>query len=184
MFVFRISACVAVMLLSISACSSEQPEQPAATPQEQAAAPAAATSQPAAASETATPAGETETAASKMTDTSKPAGETTPPPASKPAEPQMTLGPNMVRISASIVDTEEAGNSYICTLKIEQVKGTGPSTPPLARGNDIKVRIKKVVGQSDKLASKGGTVDVTMQHSPPMASIQPPPPSWNVMEVH
>jgi len=78
---------------------------------------------------------------------------------------------------------EETGNSYICTLNIEQIVGTGPSTPSLVRGNEIKVRIKKVVVHSGKLAEKGDNIEVTLQHTPPLVSIQPPP-AWNVMEVH
>ena len=39
--------------------------------------------------------------------------------------PQRRMGPNMARVSASIVDVEKTGNSYICTLKIEQILGTG-----------------------------------------------------------
>ena len=98
--------------------------------------------------------------------------------------PKLSLGPNMARVTASIVDVEKTENSYFCTLNIEQILGTGPSTPPLVRGNEIKVWIKKVVDHSEKLAGKEGTVEVTLHHVPPLASIQPPPPAWNVLEVH
>ena len=185
-----------ISLMIGAACSSEeQPEQPPAPPPEQASAPQAAASQPTEtasemATSTETKSAATETMAEtkakpvvseeKMAEPEHPDSETTP----MKSAPQVTLGPSMIRVNASIVNTEETGNSYICTLSIEQILGSGPSTPSVVRGNEIKVRIKKVVGHSEKLADKGGKVDVTLQHSKPMAAIQPPPPSWNVMEVH
>ncbi len=182
MFNSRIAVLGAGILLIIGACSSsEQPEQPSSPPQEQTAASQTATSQPA------------ETT-SGMAASSEDMAETNAKPAASgenmaaqeeqmKSNPQLTMGPNVARVSASIVDVEETGNSYICTLNIEQILGTGPSTPSLVRGNEIKVRIKKVVGHSGKLAEKGGNIEVTLQHTPPLASIQPPP-AWNVMEVH
>ena len=182
MFNSRITVLVAGILLIIGACSSsEQPEQPSSTPQEQTSASQTATSQPA------------ETT-SGMAASNEDMAETKAKPAASgenmaaqeeqmKSNPQLSMGPKMARVSASIVDVEETGNSYICTLNIEQILGSGPSTPSLVRGNEIKVRIKKVVGQSEKLAEKGGNIEVTLQHTPPLASIQPPPPAWNVMEV-
>jgi hypothetical protein len=197
MFISRLATWATGITLMIgAACSSseEQPEQSPSMPQEQASAPQASTSQPAeTASEMATSTETTPPVSDNVAETkAKPAAsEEYMTPQQAPASgtipmktaPQMTLGPNMIRVNASIVNTEGTGNSYICTLNIEQILGSGPSTPSLVRGNEIKVRIKKVVGQSEKMAVKGGNIEVTLQHTPPLASIQPPP-AWNVMEVH
>ena len=197
MIVSRIAAWGTGILLIIGACSSsEQPEQPSSTPQEQAPEAQAAVSQPAeTTSETATSTEESTPAVSEdMAETkAKPAEseeklaaqeESAPEATPMKSAPLITLGPNMLKVNASIVDVEETGNSYICTLNIEQILGRGASTPPLVRGNEIKVRIKKVVNQSEKLAEKGSKVEVTLQHALPMASIQPPLPAWTVMKVH
>jgi hypothetical protein len=179
----RITVLGAGILLIIGACSSpEQPEQPSSMLQEQTSALQTATSQPA------------ETT-SGMAASNEDMAETKSKPAASgenmaaqeeqmKSYPQLSMGPNMARVTASIVDVEKTENSYICTLNIEQILGTGPSTPPLVRGNEIKVWIKKIVDHSEKLAGKEGTVEVTLQHAPPLASIQPPPPAWNVLEVH
>jgi hypothetical protein len=180
----------------MSACGSPEPQSPPAeTPQTQQQAPAQTaeaapdslqpvqqadsslqTPEPAA---SAAQPGQNRPAQTNMADTSNQSQQ--PPPAA-PAEPAMA--PHTIRVTASVLACREENNGYIATITIQKVHAYGASTPPLATGNEIAVRIMKSVDQAARFTQQGGTLELTMRHQTPLAAVQPPPPAWQVMKVH
>jgi hypothetical protein len=121
--------------------------------------------------------------ASKKVDAPTPAPENKEAEAATPPSAP-ALAPQTARVTATVENTSEQGNAYICAIKIAHTHGYGASTPPLASGSEIQARIQKTVTGSDKFSQSGVTVEITLRFQKPLATMQPPPPSWNIIAVH
>lgn len=71
----------------------------------------------------------------------------------KPPE-QATIPPQNADIKISVLEIVTSGDNIYCNAKVDEVTGYGPSTPPLAQGQIIKIYFPAKVVEQEKIAAE------------------------------
>ncbi|MBM3261857.1 MAG: hypothetical protein FJY97_00260 [candidate division Zixibacteria bacterium] len=163
-------------LVSGTACSSS-PE----TPPETSALPAALQTAPA---ESTVAAPDTTPAPVASAEDTMPRPASTIQTPSAPPASTLASAPGTFRARVTLLTTEETTDGFLVILRIDTVTGRGASTPPLAAGNEIRARIEKSVDRAETLGRAGLSAETTLRYQKLMTTVQPPPPSWQVVVIH
>ncbi len=101
---------------------------------------------------------------------------------------QIPLAPGSALTSLELISTNNKETEYICLFKVKEVKGYGPSTKPLAIGEEIKVSISKNLLSRHNLKIsevlvKGTALKMTIQHIGQVANLKPTV-SWQTVKIN
>lgn len=87
--------------------------------------------------------------------------------------PEIPLPPGTADVQAWMQDYSEEENSFLCKLKVSEVDGYGPATPPLPQGYVMtlyisKSLLKKNNYDADKIFLKGKLIKMRVRYEEPM----------------
>ena len=98
-----------------------------------------------------------------------------------PAAPA-PMAPGSARVSAEVLDVEEAGDALHCRIRIRRVDAYGAAAPPLPEGAEIIVQLRKSLLAGDRAApAAGDTLALTLLHQKaPALPGKKAAPAWRV----
>lgn len=106
--------------------------------------------------------------------------------------PEEPLAPGMIRTSVQVLGYEAGERTSRCTLKILQIHGYGPSTPPLAVGTQLQAGIRRTLVESTQRAGapegkgfeSGQVLEITLVHQTMMSQSKSKSPAWRILQLH